>query len=415
MIEFGLGRISRLLRSNPLPWKAIHVAGTNGKGSVCAYVSAMLKASNVKCGRFTSPHLVDRWDCITIDEQTISSRLFQETEYSVKSRDHVEGIGATEFEILTAIAFEIFTKEKVEVGVVEVGMGGLHDATNVLEQTAVTVITRIGEDHQLYLGDKIEDIALHKAGIMKAQATCLVDGSNTASVINVLRAYSDRVRSSCFRLVPDDVQDDVQAIYQGLGDHEYLPHQLVNLGLATVAVKTLLMELSRPIDLESLLAAAKETNWPGRLQSVVFKEPANGRLPVLLDGAHNVLSAEALSLYTEIHLRSQTPRVTWIVGISQGKHAREILSALLLPGDILIAVPFGPVAGMPWVQAMAPDEIIAIAELVCSLEQTFVVHSNIDDALRVAARIANHGSIVISGSLYLISDAIRLSRQQGAL
>lgn len=414
MIEFGLGRITRLLRSNPLPWKAIHVAGTNGKGSVCAYVSMMLRASNVKCGRFTSPHLVDRWDCITIDEQTISSRLFHDTESAVKSRDHAEGIGATEFEILTATAFEIFTKEEVEVGVVEVGMGGLYDATNVLEQPVVTVITRIGEDHQLYLGDKLEDIAMHKAGIMKAQATCLVDGSNTASVINVLRAYSDRVRSSSFRLVPDDVQDDIQAIYRGLGDRDYLPHQLVNISLATVAVKTLLMGLSRPKALGSLLAAVKETDWPGRLQHVVFHGAANRPLAVLLDGAHNVLSAEALSSYVEIHLRSQTPRVTWIVGISQGKHALEILSALLLSGDILIAVPFGPVAGMPWVQAMAPEEIIAVAESVRSLEQTFVVQSNIDEALRVAAKVANHGSIVISGSLYLISDAIRLSRQQGA-
>src|SRR4051812_42901739 len=130
MIELGLGRISRLLRHTPQPWKAIHVSGTNGKGSICAYLSAMLHASGVRCGRFTSPHLIDRWDCITIDEQPVRESIFREAEALVMKRNEVEKIEASEFELLTATAFEVFYKEKVEMGVIEVGLGGRLDATN---------------------------------------------------------------------------------------------------------------------------------------------------------------------------------------------------------------------------------------------------------------------------------------------
>src|SRR6187402_3404456 len=128
MIELGLARISRLLSFTPQPWKAIHVAGTNGKGTICAYLSAMLHASGVRCGRFTSPHLIDRWDCITINEQTVRESVFREAEDLVLERNRKLDIAATQFELLTASAFEVFAKEKVEMGVVEVGLGGKLDA-----------------------------------------------------------------------------------------------------------------------------------------------------------------------------------------------------------------------------------------------------------------------------------------------
>ncbi|KAK5009856.1 hypothetical protein LTR28_013051, partial [Elasticomyces elasticus] len=124
MIELGLSRISRLLIRTPLPWRAIHVAGTNGKGSVCAYISCMLDTYNrsafradynlasIKHGRFTSPHLIDRWDCITIDNKTVRESTFKAVEEKVRARNEMECIEASEFELLTATAFEIFTQEK---------------------------------------------------------------------------------------------------------------------------------------------------------------------------------------------------------------------------------------------------------------------------------------------------------------
>ncbi len=146
MIDLGLARISQLLRYTPQTWKAVHVAGTNGKGSICAYLSAMLQASGARCGRFTSPHLVDRWDCIAVDGRPVSEALFREAEAVVRGRDSADRIGATSFELLTATAFEIFRRAGVDFGVVEVGLGGALDATNAMAHKAVAVISKIGLD-----------------------------------------------------------------------------------------------------------------------------------------------------------------------------------------------------------------------------------------------------------------------------
>ena len=205
MIELGLGRISRLLKDIPIAWRAIHVAGTNGKGSVCSYASAMLNAGSIKCGRFTSPHLIDRWDCITINDRVVDQRLFCQVEDVVKSRDQKNGIKASEFELLTATAFEIFNHEKVEVGVVEVGLGGRNDATNVLQDPLVTVITKIGKDHQSFLGNSLEEIAYQKAGIMKQNVACLVDGSNEGSVIDVLKQNAKESQAAPLTLIPQNL------------------------------------------------------------------------------------------------------------------------------------------------------------------------------------------------------------------
>ncbi|KAJ5665721.1 uncharacterized protein N7477_008169 [Penicillium maclennaniae] len=150
MIELGLSRVSSLLQQSSLTWKAIHIAGTNGKGSISAYLSHLLSNEGVRCGRFTSPHLIDRWDCITVGERVVQESLFRQIEDQVKLRDQRLGIGASEFELLTATAFEIFNHEKVEVGVIEVGMGGRLDATNILSDVLVSVIAKIGMDHQAF-------------------------------------------------------------------------------------------------------------------------------------------------------------------------------------------------------------------------------------------------------------------------
>lgn len=170
MINLRLEGISRLLAKTPLPWRAIHVAGTNGKGTICAYISAMLDYYNeavfekgvwkdsrrfelaprpwerslqkwtrnhgaskspLTHGRFTSPHLVDRWDCIKINEETIPFEHFRSVENAMLRRNKEEDIGATQFELLTATAFQLFTEEKVDIAVVEVGMGGRLDASTL--------------------------------------------------------------------------------------------------------------------------------------------------------------------------------------------------------------------------------------------------------------------------------------------
>ncbi|KAM0715278.1 hypothetical protein Q7P37_008776 [Cladosporium fusiforme] len=220
MIELGLQRISRLLSQTHLPWRAIHVAGTNGKGSICVYISAMLEAYNnssfrktpaIRHGRFTSPHLIDRWDCISINQKPVSSALFHEIEKKVLLRNATEDINASEFELLAATAFEIFTHENVDIGVIEVGMGGRLDATNILGQDVfeadgspasiirakplVTAIAKIGLDHQSFLGNTLQAIAAEKAGILKPSVPLVYDASNPAEVIETFHSLASQINA----------------------------------------------------------------------------------------------------------------------------------------------------------------------------------------------------------------------------
>ncbi|KAK0752421.1 Mur ligase [Schizothecium vesticola] len=347
MIDLGLARVGRLLQNTPQNWKAIHVAGTNGKGSICAYLSAMLRSGGgVSCARFTSPHLVDRWDCIAIDDTPVPEELFLDTEERVKRRNAEGGVGATEFELLTATAFEIFHRQNVDYGVIEVGLGGRLDATNVLKQKAVTVIAKIGLDHQSFLGNTVEDIALQKAGIMRRGVPCVVDGTNQPSILRVIEEHAKEVGA--------DLHYPEAVSAPGLE-----PHQLQNLACAHLALR-----LARPEDkrsLEDLLPLIRQLEWPGRLQRLDLSKVTGRQQDVLLDGAHNSQSAEALAAYVQRHLRSQGQPVTWVVAATQGKDLDGIFGLLLQPGDRVSAVRFGPVDGMPWVKPSDPAELLAVA------------------------------------------------------
>ncbi|KAL2430428.1 hypothetical protein ABEF95_007267 [Exophiala dermatitidis] len=208
MITLGLQRISRLLAPlfakypTGLPWKAIHIAGTNGKGSVAALISTFLSASGYRVGRFTSPHLIDRWDCITLDQKVVDRDVFLAAEERVQKRglsqsqSQAGGSDATttdvkpsEFELLTATAFELFTSQGMDVAVVECGLGGRLDATNVLrpQDVLVSVLTKVGLDHTDFLGETIERITEEKAGIFKPGVPVVLEESNEANVLEVVR------------------------------------------------------------------------------------------------------------------------------------------------------------------------------------------------------------------------------------
>ncbi|KAK0107080.1 folylpolyglutamate synthase [Cadophora gregata] len=403
MIELGLARISSLLRHTPQPWKAIHVAGTNGKGSICAYLSAMLHASGVRCGRFTSPHLIDRWDCVTINEKAVQESVFKEAENLVLKRNQIESIGASEFELLTATAFEVFAKEKIEMGVIEVGLGGRLDATNAMEKKAVTVISKIGLDHQSFLGNTIEEIAREKAGIMRPGVPCVMDSTNPPSVQKVVQDYAkeigtDVVLSSTESSFLDDLSQD-----------DYEPHQWQNLACAYTAFHLAYTKLESP--LHRLLPAIQNINWPGRLQTIDIRSLTGRSGTTLLDGAHNVQSAEVLASYVDGKLRGDKQKVTWVLAASQGKELEGILKPLLKQQDCVAAVQFGPVDGMPWVQALPAHEIIEAAfELGVKSGQMYDASDDLSAALRWAATVAGPGPVVVAGSLYLVSDLLRLLR-----
>lgn len=404
MIELGLGRISRLLKYTPQTWKAIHVAGTNGKGTICAYLSSMLHASDVRCGRFTSPHLLDRWDCITINEQPIREAVFREAEDTVLKRNQNDKIGASEFELLTATAFEVFARERIDMGVIEVGLGGQLDATNILENKIVTVISKIGLDHQSFLGNTIEEIARHKAGIMRAGIPCVLDKSNSSSVRKVVEDYAKEIGTEVV------LSSTESSFLDELSEEDFEPHQWENLACAYTAFHLAYTKLESP--LHRLLPAIQNVNWPGRLQTLNIRAVTGRSEAVLLDGAHNVQSAEVLGSYVNGKLRDKGRRVTWVLAASQGKELAGILKPLLHPGDCVAAVEFGPVDGMPWVQPMASQDILAAVDtsgIVSS--QQYDASMDLSGALRWAATVAAGGPIVIAGSLYLVSDVLRLIRE----
>lgn len=408
-IELGLARIARLLEHTRLPWKAIHVAGTNGKGSICAYASAMLQAANVRCGRFTSPHLVDRWDCITVDGKVVKESLFREVEDHVKRRDAKHGIGAFEFEILTATAFEIFNREKVDVGVVEVGLGGRLDATNIIQNAIVTVISKIGLDHQSLLGGTTEEIAYQKAGIMRTNVPCVIDASNSAHVLEVLDKYGAEIGAGPLIKVP--VLDPPNAQVQNhLHNHQLESHQQANLNCAFEAVKIALGQLNLHIDPIKLLRAAATTSWPGRLQHLSISSLTARKGPILIDGAHNPQSAAVLGSYVDRHLRPTGRNVTWVLAATDGKDLQGLFLPLLRPGDQVVATEFGPVDGMPWVQ---PSKSLVVADTVrhmTDLDHLCDAGSDVVAALREADHAAGEGPLVVAGSLYLVSHVLRLLR-----
>lgn len=411
MIELGISRIARLLQQTPLSWKAIHVAGTNGKGSISAYLSRLLAAGGIRCGRFTSPHLVDRWDCITIDEKVVQESLFRQIEASVKLRDQDLGIGASEFELLTATAFEIFNHERVEVGVVEVGMGGRRDATNVLDNVLVSVISKIGLDHQALLGDSIEQIAREKAGILKPDVPCVIDGTNS---VEVLKTIQYRIRElgvdSVFTL-PDVLDAQPQSLTQVFRRLDLQPHQRTNMRCAVLALQYALSEIRPELKIDPLVAEIANVEWPGRLQNIVLRPLVSRKEPILLDGAHNSQSAEALEQYVDSRLRPSQGSVTWVVAASRGKDLDTLFRTLVKPGDRVATTTFGPVDGMPWVRAADASDIAKCVQSIPGIGGVEQFEGDMHAAVDWACSVADGGPLVIAGSLYLVSDVFRLLRK----
>ncbi|QKX56382.1 uncharacterized protein TRUGW13939_03483 [Talaromyces rugulosus] len=410
MIELGLSRISRLVQQSTFSWKAIHVAGTNGKGSITSYVSGLLAAAGVSCGRFTSPHLIDRWDCITINEKVVEESLFRQVEEQVKKRDQSLGLGASEFELLTATAFEIFHQQHVEVGVVEVGMGGRLDATNILTNVLVSVIAKIGRDHETFLGNSIQAIANEKAGILKSGVPCVIDGTNEPQVLQVLQARIQDLGIDATTASSDVATQKFPNLASLFRDLDLEPHQKTNIACATLALQKAAEHIQLKRSVDELVPVLSEIQWPGRLQFLSLEPLVSRTNPILLDGAHNGQSSGVLGQFVDRKLRQNDQCVTWVISISHGKLWPEILEPLIRPGDSVAVVAFGPVEGMPWVKATDTDSLASEIRTMPGVSSVESFGSDIPGAITWASGSANEGPLVIAGSLYLVSDIFRLLR-----
>ncbi|HEW0624532.1 TPA: bifunctional folylpolyglutamate synthase/dihydrofolate synthase [Streptococcus pneumoniae] len=305
--HFGLERMVELLalRGNPhLKLKVLHIGGTNGKGSTIAFLKKMLEKLGLRVGVFSSPYLIHYTDQISINGESISEARLEALMADYQSLLEGEAVanlqGTTEFEIITALAYDYFASEQVDVAIMEVGMGGLLDSTNVC-QPILTGITTIGLDHVALLGDTLESIAEQKAGIIK-QGMPLVTGRiapEALAVIDRIAEEKDAPRLAYGTdyqvrhqesVVTGEVFDYTSAVRQGCFQTSLLGlYQIENAGMAIALLDTFCQEDGRELASNDLLGQAlEETSWPGRLE-IVSRDPL-----MILDGAHNPHAIKAL-------------------------------------------------------------------------------------------------------------------------
>ena len=398
-VKFGLETMRALTGAQGHPelaYPTLLVAGTNGKGSVVAYADAALRASGLRVGRYTSPHLVRVNERIVVDGSEISAAGLEEAVSEVRrTAEALVRAGEipahpTYFEALTAAAFSHFRLEGVDVAVLEVGMGARLDATNVCEPLASAIVS-VDLDHEMYLGDTLAAIAREKAGVLRPGRPTVLGRLRREARAAIAERAVDLGARLVYAVEGARVQGDETrlTIETALGRYEgirALPgrHQRRNL---LVALR--LLEEARGaglnLDLDALAAGLSKAHWPGRLEWIP------GDPPLLLDGAHNPAGARALAA----HLRGLRP-FTLLFGVMRDKNV-EALARILFPlADSLVLT--RPRVG----RAAAPAEIV---ERAGGLADGARREADPRKALVLARELARRGRpVVVAGSLYLVGD-----------
>jgi len=396
-IKFGLENMRAIverLRHPERAYHTVHVAGTNGKGSVTAMVDAALRAAGRRSARYTSPHLVDLRERFVIDGAPVGADALEgaigdvRREVDAMRSTGVLAVQPTFFEVTTAIAFELFRRAGVDIAVVEVGLGGRLDATNVVSP-AVTAITSIALDHEQYLGSTLRDIALEKAGIIKAGVPVVVgpiEGEAFDSVAEVARDKGAPIVRACdgVEWKPDDFRTPAHhygRVEPGLRGE----HQIAN---AVVAVRVL-EQLNVPAT--AIVDGVTHVQWPGRLDVRRF---ADGR-EAILDAAHNPAGAAALASYLKT-LTGQPPAL--VFAAMRDKDIDGMLRALIPQiGAIVLTRASTHRAAEP--EALAARARTLAPSLRVVMEPS--PRAALDAAWRLSPRI------VVAGSIFLLGDVLR--------
>lgn len=396
-VHLGLDRIVKLLANLGNPHHqvpVIHVAGTNGKGSVCAYLSSVLTEAGYRTGRYTSPHLVDWTERICLNLQPISPEELCQLLLQVQAAIDPEQESPTQFEVITAAAWLYFAQQQVDLAVVEVGLGGRLDATNVCSNPLVTIITNISREHWQQLGPTVADIAKEKAGILKTGCPAVI-GPLPPDAELVVR--SRILELQCPVIAPQPARQIAPgwAEYQKIHSSESIKYplplqgqiQLTNSALAIAALEILQKQFLWRISEEAIIQGMAKTKWSGRMQWITWR---NHKL--LLDGAHNPNAAQVLRDYVDtLNFKS----VTWVMGMLSTKDHEDIFKALLRPNDRLCLVP------VPDHSSAAPSELAELAEKICP-ELSCSTYPNLSLALEAALALTKDNLVVLCGSLYLV-------------
>ena len=407
-IKLGLDVITQILSGLEEPQKAfrtIHVAGTNGKGSVAAMLAAILQAAGFSVGLYTSPHLVHFNERIRIDGRPVSDSEIVDTYRAIRKVQKGDR-EPTFFEFTTAMALHLFKRHRVDWAVVETGMGGRLDATNVLDPE-LSIITNISLEHKGYLGNTIAAIAYEKAGIIKP-GTPVVTGVRQPSAVAAVENKAAERGAPCHRMGRDFTSRRSPSghfTYRGL-DHAWRhlttnlvgPHQVENAALALAAAEVLLRK-GVAIEEGHLRQGLNHAHWPGRLD-IVCEEPL-----IILDGAHNLMAARNLGRYlAEAHPDRE---IIMVAGILDDKPAAEMLAALLKPCQLAIIT-------APAIERAIPSKaLLRIAnQFIDKLDEI----PTVDRAVARALQLVRQDQVIcIAGSLYVVGEAMQTLQRMGLM
>lgn len=414
-IRLGLDNILRLAEAFGHPecaFRSVHVAGTNGKGSTAAFVNGILQAAGYRVGLYTSPHLLDLGERFLVNgrpirEEELGPLILELNQVidQVFSPSQLSTLDSppsspTFFEAVTALAFLHFARRRVEWGVIEVGLGGRYDATNILH-TDVSVITNIGLEHQEHLGDSLESIAREKAGIIRAGGTVV-----TAAQEEALNAIARIAREKTAHLV--QVQEGYRWEHMGrsekgetfrlkgrIRDYDLLHiplqgrHQILN-AVTAVAVAEVLEEKGVTIGDGAIQQGLRETRWPGRLQLV------SERPRILVDGAHNPPAIRVVRAFLE---EERIRPVVLVFGVLKDKDWETMLREMApLTEAIILTRPESD-------RGADPEILVPVAS---RFHQRVEVAETMREALTIARSLAApHDTILVTGSLYTAAAALR--------
>lgn len=400
-IKPGLQRIELLLKKLGQPQKKtqfVHVTGTNGKGSVTSMLTNIFKSAKLKTGNFTSPHLVKWNERININGVSVSDEQLAEAIEKVKvAADEVGTLlePPTQFEIITAVAFYLFAQAKLDIVVLEVGMGGLLDSTNVIEPLC-SVITNVSLDHTDKLGDSLQELAEQKAGIIKTNIPVVT--ATEGEALTVVQTEAVKKNAKVYLLGKDfsvTIQESSFAQQQftfnyGQNSYSYMislagKHQVDNAALA-VMTALLVSEKYSSITQQTIKEGLSQTRWAGRLEQIEDKPI------VIVDGAHNLASAKVLRKAIDDYFSSQ--KICFVLGIMKDKDIKGIVDVLVQKQDILLAT-----RADDSTRAAQPEDIV---KHTSAQSFTFAdVEKAIDKAKELALK---DGVVIIAGSLYLVGQ-----------
>jgi dihydrofolate synthase/folylpolyglutamate synthase len=369
----------------------IHVAGTNGKGSTCAMLESIYRHVGLRVGLFTSPHLVSFRERIQVNRRWMGEdevvRLVQELQPLLKQ--FPDGHHPTFFEVVTVMALKFFAEQHCDLVIWETGLGGRLDATNIVTPLA-SVITNIQFDHEQWLGDTLAKIAGEKADIIKPGVP-VITAVNEPEALKVIEEVARKQNAP---LVMVDGRDAALRRPDSAARCPYLSlagdHQQLNAALSLAAVGALQKQI--PVTAEAIHAGLQNVNWPGRLQLVTL--PDNRR--ILLDGAHNVAGVKALC--DALKKNFPAGKRTLVLGVLQDKDWRHICEMLAPLSARIFTVPVSSERSTP------PGELTAACRAANPAAEIFTCAS----LREVLEKIARDDFVVITGSLYLVGEALEL-------